>query len=538
MPPQQGSQALKFSLRTLLARWVRRNRDGNVEKRTSEATTSHSNIVSARGIDLDALEELMNRRLRAIWMRHTWFVIILSGALLIALSAITVYLTTEPTTLRVAVGPAGSDDVKFVQDLAERMKAEKATIKIVPVIKSGPVGVADIHGKAEFDVAVVRGNMNLSTDWPVVAILRQDAVALMVPPAGMRAPAKDKDKKAAKPAKTEKIEKVSDLAGKRVAIVAGTDGGDDVLETILSHYGVPRDSVTVSHIELADLPAAVQDNRVDAVLAAGPQTGSLIEKTVVALTHNKKSPGFIAIDQGEGIGKRTPPYESIDVPAGAFGGIPPMPPEELKSLKFPLYLVARKNFNSDKIATFSKALYAARQSLAYALPGTVALESPSTDKDAPVLVHPGTADYLGDNQKSFFDRYGDEIFYGLLIFPIIGSGLAGVAGYFRADKNTKRLRQLHRLLQLVRKARTINSVEELDNLQDEADAILGETVHLTERGQLDEIGLATFTLAIDQARAALSEQRSLLVLRPEQVPHHRMPRPDQDRMPRTDQAAE
>ena len=133
-----------------------------------------------------------------------------------------------------------------------------------------------------------------------------------------------------------------------------------------------------------------------------------------------------------------------------------------------------------------------------------------------MLVHPGTAAYLGDNQKTFFDRYGDQIFYGLLIFPVLGSALAGVAGYFRADKNSRRIRQLHRLLQLVRKARTVTSVEELDVLQDEADSILGDIIQQTERGQLDEIGLAT--LACDRAGAlALSEQRSMLVLRPENV---------------------
>ena len=304
-----------------------------------------------------------------------------------------------------------------------------------------------------------------------------------------------------------------------------------MLDVILQHYGVPKASVTVSQIALADLPAAIKDKKIDAVLVAGPQTGKLIESAVVAATRGKDGPSFIAIDQAEGIGKRTPPYEFVDVPAGAFGGVPPMPDDETKTLSFPLYLVARKNFNDDKIAAFSKELYASRQSLAYELPGTIALESPSTDKDAAIMVHTGTAAYLGDNTKSFFDKYGDEIFYGLLIFPIIGSGFAGVFGYFRADKNTKRIRQLHRLLQLVRKARTVTSVEELDNLQDEADIILGETIQLTERGQLDEIGLATFTLAIDQARAALSEQRSMLVLRPEQVPKHRM-------QPRSDQAAE
>jgi hypothetical protein len=357
----------------------------------------------------------------------------------------------------------------------------------------------------------------------VVAILRDDVVALMVPPAGAHKPAAAPAKgKAAPKTKPAKIENIGELAGKRIAIVSDADGGPELLSVILNHYGVPATSVTVSQYNVADLKAAVADNKIDAVLVAGPQSGKIIESAVNALTHGKDGPSFLAIDQAEGIGKRNPPYESVDVPAGAFGGVPPAPKEELTTLSFPLYLVARKNLNSDKMAAFSKELYASRKALAYEMPGVIALESPSTDKDASVLVHPGTADYLGDNTKSFFDKYGDQIFYGMLIFPVIGSALAGVAGYFRADKNTKRLRQLHRLLQLVRKARTVTSIDELDGLQDEADTILGEIVHQSERGQIDEIGIATFTLAIDQARSAMSEQRSLLVLRPGQVPTHRL----------------
>jgi hypothetical protein len=481
-------------------------------------------MISGKGIDLDSLEEQMNRRLRAIWVRHTWFLSMLGMALVIALVGLTIFLSTTPTTLRVAVGPKGSEDVRFVDVLEKRMIADKVPFKLEPIVMPGPVTVDDIRGKPQFDLAVVRGNMKLSSDWPVVAILRDDVVAFMVPPAGAHKPAAApaKGKAVPKAAKPAKIENIGDLAGKRIAIVTDADGGPELLNVILNHYGVPTNTMTVSQYSVADLKAAVADNKIDAALVAGPQAGKVIESAIQALTHGKEGPSFLAIDQAEGIGKRNPPYESVDVPAGAFGGVPPAPKEELTTLSFPLYLVARKNLNSDKMAAFSKELYASRKALAYEMPGVIALESPSTDKDASVLVHPGTADYLGDNTKTFFDKWGDQIFYGLLIFPVIGSALAGVAGYFRADKNTKRIRQLHRLLQLVRKARTVTSIDELDNLQDEADAILGEIVNQCERGQIDEIGIATFALAIDQARSAMSEQRSLLVLRPGQVPTHRL----------------
>jgi len=532
MPLPSGEKALQFSQRILLRRWLRSRQESDrrgSDQRESDVETQPSKpvkhkVISAHGFDLDELEEMMNRRLRSIWVRHTWFLTILGLALVVGLIGLTVFLSTTSTVLRIAVGPKGSNDVRFVDVLEQRFIADRAPFKLEPIVMSGPVSVDDTRGRPQFDLAVVRGNMKLSDDWPVVAILRSDVVALMVPPASAYASAapKTKGKAAARMPKRPKIEDITDLAGKRIGIVNDTDGGPELLHVILGHYGIPISAVTVSQYSVADLKAAVADNKIDAVLVAGPQAGKVIEGAVQALSDGKQGPTLIPIDQAEGIAKRVAPYEEVDIPAGAFGGVPPVPKEELKTLSFPLYLVAYKDLNSDKIAAFSKYLYASRKALAYALPGVIALESPSTDKDASVLVHPGTADYLGDNTKTFFDKWGDQIFYGMLILPVLGSALAGLAGYLRADKSTKRIRQLHRLLQLVRKARTITSLDELDDLQDEADAILGEIVHECERGHVDEIGLATFTLALDQARAALSEQRSLLVLRPGQVPAHRL----------------
>ena len=464
--------------------------------------------------DLDFIEETMNRRMRTIWLRYATFLSVLGFIAVVGLVALTVYLTTKASVMKMAVGPKGSRDVEFVEKLAEKFRSERAPLRIQPVITPGAVALADIHGKAPFDLAVVRGNLDLSTDWPVVAILRQDVVVLIVPTPDAYAPKRGR--------RHGKIEKVSELVGKRVGIVDSTDGGADLLNVILKHYGVPADKVKVVNVAPQDLKKAIHDDLIDVVLVAGPQTGDAVGQAVLAASAGKEGPSFIEIDQAEGIGKRLPPYDSEDVVAGAFGGIPPEPDDKITTLKYPIYIVARKTLSADKVAVFARLLYQNRQSLAYQLPGTVAIESPSTDKDAAVLVHPGAADYLGDNTKSFFDKYGDQIFYGLLIFPILGSVLAGVLSYFRADKNTQRIRQLHRLLQLIKRARTVQSIEELEGLQDEADIILGTAIQQAERGQLDESGIAIFALAIDQARAALSEQRTVLLLKPENVPGQRM----------------
>jgi TRAP-type uncharacterized transport system substrate-binding protein len=116
--------------------------------------------------------------------------------------------------------------------------------------------------------------------------------------------------------------------------------------------------------------------------------------------------GSIEIHQAEGIGKRLPPYDSEDVVAGAFGGIPPKPDDKITTLKYPIYIMARKTLSADKVAVFARLLYQNRQSLAYQLPGTVAVAL--DHKDAAVLVHPCAAGFRGSVLHNYFHRKNEQ----------------------------------------------------------------------------------------------------------------------------------
>ncbi len=182
-------------------------------------------------------------------------------------------------------------------------------------------------------------------------------------------------------------------------------------------------------------------------------------------------------------------------------------------MSFPDYLVARKDLGHDSVATLARAIYTSRQSLAAGTNGEVKIKAPSTEKDAAVIVHPGALSYLTDDQKTFFDKYGDAIFYGLLIFPFFGSAIAAVASYVRNNGRTRRLRLLQKLLDLVRKAHAAATLEALDQLQIEADNLVVAIIHQGEHEEFDETVRMSFSFALDQLRFAIAARRSLLLER-------------------------
>jgi hypothetical protein len=99
----------------------------------------------------------------------------------------------------------------------------------------------------------------------------------------------------------------------------------------------------------------------------------------------------------------------------------------------------------------------------------------------------------------------------MLIFPVFGSALAGMAGYLRRDTRTRRLRLLQRVLDLVRKAHSAHSLDELEQIQIEADNLVIAIVHQGEREEFDETVRMSFAFALDQLRFAIAGRRTAIL---------------------------
>jgi TRAP transporter TAXI family solute receptor len=445
----------------------------------------------------ESLEHVVRSRVR-MFLRHTWLVTILGTFLLGAAVWAAIHFTMARDYMRIAAGP---NDAKFVEALSGQIAQARHNLHLKFVAAAGPQEVADDMKNGKVDLAILPSPANESLKWPVVAILRQNVMALIVP-----APASGKKGK-----KSAKVEKMGQLAGRRVGVVTGNEASPDLLRTVLDHYGVPAAKVTISEIDPKNIADAIKNNQVDVLFVAGAATGAAISSAVKAASRNGDAPSFVDIDQADGIAKRNPVFDSIDIDAGTFGGTPPTADDSLKTLSFAQYLVARKSDSDSVIATLAKTIYSSRQALAAAVPGEIKIEAPSTDKDADAVVHPGALTYLNDSQQSFFDKYGDEIFYGMLIFPVFGSALAGMASYLRRDTRMRRLRLLQRVLDLVRKAHGAQNLEALEQLQVEADNLVIAIVHQGEREEFDETVRMSFAFALDQLRFAIAAWRTAIL---------------------------
>jgi TRAP transporter TAXI family solute receptor len=406
------------------------------------------------------------------------------------------YFAMRPVTLRIAVGPPNSDDLKVIQALSQAFSHNQ--VRLRPIQTDGATASAAALAEGRADLAVIRGDLEVPKNAQAVATLRKNVAVLWVPP-------KAKGKKSG-----PKITKIPQLAGHRVGVVGRTQANVNLLKVILQQYGVDPAKVEIIQFSTTEVGEAVKNQKADVFLAAGPVNSKITTEAIAASVRDGGAPTFLAIDSAEAIATNHPVYEAADIPAGAFGGSPARPEDDVKTISFSHHIVARRGLSETTIAAFTRQLFAIRQTVLAEFPHAAKIETPDTDKDAVIPVHPGAAAYVDGEEKTFLDRYSDYIWWTLMGLSAMGSAGAWFASYLKKDERNNNSTLRERLLDMLAQARRSDSVEELDEMQAEADAILRDTLICFEHGAIEEGSLTAFNIALEQFHNAVADRKALL----------------------------
>jgi len=286
-------------------------------------------------------------------MRPAVFIVIAGILAVIGALAGAYYFAMRPVALKIAVGPPNSDDLKVVQALTQAFSQSHASVRLRPVPTEGAAESAQALAAGKVDLAIIRGDLDVPKNAQAVATLRKNVAVLWVPPA-----TKGKGRKGG-----AKITKISQLAGHKVGIIGRTPANANLLKVILHQYGVDPAKVETVQFPISEAAEAVRSQKADVYLAAGPINSKITAEAIAAATKDGGTPTFLAIDSAEAIAQNHPEYESAEIPAGAFGGNPDRPDDEIKTISFNHHIVARKGLSDSTVSAFTHQLFSVRQQL-------------------------------------------------------------------------------------------------------------------------------------------------------------------------------
>ena len=135
------------------------------------------------------------------------------------------------------------------------------------------------------------------------------------------------------------------------------------------------------------------------------------------------------------------------------------------------------------------------------------IEPAATDKDAFIVAHPGAAEYINDEIKSFVERYADLMYFALAALSIIGTIFAAIYTKVTRVAPEKASELATAILDIGERMENATTLDALDELQDELETVLRNAVIGLRDGTISSDGLDTFKLGYEFVRDEIALRR-------------------------------
>ena len=397
-------------------------------------------------------------------------------------------------TLVFAVGEPNGVEARFAAKLAAVLKSNASRLRLKIVPNADNAKALTLFDHKDANLAILRTDAKVPPRARTLAILEHDLV-LVLSPGG------------------KKIKSVADLKKKKIAVLA--DGENSV-------------SFVRSALELSDSADAAQR-----VQMAPPNTS--FDKlfttgfgAVVAIEHTSKimkdktyeqfakRGGFTlnAIDSAKALARKYPAISEETVATGMLSSSPAVPDDDVDTIGLEWLLVAQSKMSTTTAGDLARIIYENKSDLALDNGFASKIEPAETDKDAFIIAHPGAAEYINDDTKSFMDRYSDMMYLGAAALSVIGSIFAGIYTKITRVAPEKASQLATAILDIGERMEHAKTLDQLDDLQDELEAILRGAVIGLRDGTISSDGLDTFKLGYEFVRDEIGMRRDHLKRHP------------------------
>jgi TRAP-type uncharacterized transport system substrate-binding protein len=427
-----------------------------------------------------------------LWLRFVLLVGLVGLASGASLLAYRYY--TRPVTLSVAVGSIDGEAAKAMSAIASRLVSTNAPVRLRVIDSGTALEAAKAFSTGKTDLAVVRGDVGDLSQAQAVVVVSHVVILIIAPPGSA-------------------IDSIDKLKGRRVGVIGG-DANSKIVDVLSKEYGLDRAKV-FKDIALADARRAVQSKEVAALLVAIPLTEKYLSLVRDVFQQGSKAlPVLLPIESAGAIAHAERAYESFDVPKGTLRGSPPVPEDDLTTLRATLYLVANKKLGTDLIAGFTQTIMRVRRELLAEQPIFAQITAPSTDQDAYLPLHPGAAAVYNGTQQSFMDEYGNWIYLTPMALGGAATVLAAAWKFLGLGEPATRPGPLDSLYALGRRIRKASTEAELSDIEEEIDDILKAQRARSAGGDETAVDDATLNVAAHRLESLIHDRRNMLAKKP------------------------
>lgn len=306
---------------------------------------------------------------------------------------------------------------------------------------------------------------------------------------------------------TEKsgIERVSDLKGKRIALMPQASGSYALFWPLSQHYGLRKTDFQFLTLPPEQAHAALLEGKVDALF----RVIALGNPSVTQLLQNGQT-RLIPIDQGAALQLFQPALETSRIPKGTYNGAIPIPSTDLPAVGVRAVLVTHQDIEPSIIYEITRVLFEARQELVKENPQAATIAQPESLANTGLAFHPGAQVYYHQDRPSFIVEYAEPIGLLVSISVLVVSGIWQLRIWLEGrQKNRADLYNLE-ILKSIERIHSIEDLEELEALRRDLFEIFEKVVVDLDRDRISPESFQSFTFPWEVAVKTLRHRETIL----------------------------
>ncbi len=388
--------------------------------------------------------------------------------------------------VRLATGGTTGEYYAFGEAIAQVTQSHSPNLRIEVLEAPGTVQNMDSVQKGEVDMALVQ------SDTPVLPAVK--AVAQLYPELFHLIASKKAN-----------IQSMTDLKGKRIALMPEGSGSYQLFWLLAGHYGLSAKDFDTRPMTSNQAHEALKKGEVDALFRiiglGNPAVGELLQTAKFNL---------VSIDRIGALQLTQPYLQPTVIPQGSYDGSQPIPPQDLPVVSVSALMVANEKVDPEIVKAITAVLYEHRNELININPKAASIQSPEASQNLGFPLHPGAKAYYTQDNPPFFVQYAETM--GLLLSLSI-LGFSGVWQFrlwlIGRQKNRADDYNLE-ILALIEQVEQASTYEELQKLRQELFSILRQVVVDLDIDKISPESFQSFTFPWEVAMTSLHHQETVV----------------------------
>jgi TRAP-type uncharacterized transport system substrate-binding protein len=394
-------------------------------------------------------------------------------------------------TLTFAIGNANGPEARFAAKLDAVLKNTSSRLRLKIVPNADAAKALTQFDRKEAALAVLRTDAKIPPRARAMAILEHDVLLLISPG-------------------SKKLKSLAELKKKKIAVLAEGDNNAAFVRNILE---IPDGPDANSRVQMAP-----SNSTLDKLFSSGGYGAVVAIAHASAIIKDKSFEQYAkrgqftlnAIEEAKTLARRNPGISEETLAKGMLSSAPEIPDDDLDTIGLQWLLVAQSRVPTTTAEELARTIYENKAELALDNGFASKIEPANVDKDAFIVAHPGAAEYINDDTKSFMDRYSDLLYLGAGALSVIGSIFVALYTKVTRVAPEKASELATAILDIGERIAHANSMDTLEKLQDELEAILRGAVIGLRDGTISSDGLDTFKLGYEFVRDEIGMRRESL----------------------------